>query len=118
MSAMTPRSDPDARTGTEGADVGNPYGAQHRRDRAAADAELVANGPRPCDVCDLPVYPDRLAHLNRDAEKFDLDHTNPVALGGGAAKRPRHCCCNRGKGGELGHLLAKLAEGPRTSREW
>ena len=97
----------------------NPYDAQHKRDRTAADAELVTNGPATCDVCELPVYPDRLAHLNRDGRKFDLDHTNPVALGGGPGKRPRHNCCNRGKGGELGHLLTRLAaETPRLSREW
>ena len=94
------------------------YGAQHQRDRADWDAELVATGPRPCPRCELPVYPDHLAHLNIDGRKFDLGHQVDVALGGDGPKIPEHATCNRAAGGRLTAIRRQLDEGPRLSREW
>lgn len=96
--------------------MGKPqYDHQHQRQRAQWDRLLIREGPIDCDVCDLPVYPDRLHHLNPDRRKFDLDHSTPVIEGGlHAPKRPRHACCNR----RAGQALAMVRRVEPASQEW
>jgi hypothetical protein len=96
----------------------NPYDAAHQRERADWNRELTATGPRPCPRCNQPVYPDQLAHLNRDGRPFDLGHQVDVVNGGQGPKLPEHNCCNRSAGGKLAALRRRLKEGPRLSREW
>ena len=94
------------------------YGPEHQRQRRNWNAELEANGPRPCPRCDLPVYPDSRADLNPDHRKFDLGHQTAVAYGGQGPKKPEHSTCNRRAGGQLGILIKQLARRPATTREW
>ena len=48
------------------------YRGDWRAKRAWWNAELTRLGSRPCRRCGQPVYPDHLAHLNRDGAPFDL----------------------------------------------
>jgi hypothetical protein len=60
-----------------------------------------------CPLCGLTMYED---------EALDLDHSTPVALGGGAQPGDRiaHASCNRSAGATLGNQL----RGNRASRDW
>lgn len=91
--------------------MGKPqYAGPHKRERREADANLTANGPRPCRRCGKPVHPDRLAHLNWDGQPFDLGHPDPGQHG----KEPEHQTCNRKAGGREGNRR-KLQP---ASEEW
>jgi hypothetical protein len=54
--------------------------------------------------------------LMTDPSRMDLDHTVPVALGGGAVPGDRIICshCNRSSGATLGNRM----RGNRSSRDW
>jgi hypothetical protein len=95
-----------------------PYGADHQRERAQLNDDMEANGPRTCDVCNQPVYPDSRANLNPDSRHFHLDHSTPVTWGGAGTKRARHATCNESQGGKLGALRRRFREGARLSRDW
>ena len=75
------------------------YRGDWRAKRAAWNAELVRLGSWPCRRCGQPVYPDHLAHLNRDGTPFDLGHPDPGQQG----EEPEHAkACNRPAGGRKG----------------
>lgn len=60
-----------------------------------------------CPLCGMTMYED---------QPLDLDHSVPVALGGGATPGDRiaHASCNRSAGATLGNQL----RGNRASRDW
>ena len=96
------------------------YDAAHQRERIEWNDDLEANGPRPCDVCQLPVHGDAYRHLNPDGRKFHLDHRTPLAAGGqpDGPKRPRHDHCNTSEGGKLGNVLKAMRVRPPTMKDW
>ena len=87
------------------------YGYQHQRERADWNDTLTRLGSWTCRRCGLPVYPDHLAHLNRDGAPFDLGHPEP----GQAGKEPEHAkACNRAAGGREGQRRLRMP----ASEEW
>lgn len=80
-------------------------GSDHQRLRALLPKPLGA----PCPYCEKPMWP---------ADKLDLDHVVPRALGGaGGGVRWAHASCNRSAGGRLGNALRRRASRVR-SRQW
>lgn len=61
-----------------------------------------------CPLCGLPMY---------EGQSLDLDHSVPVALGGGAepGDRMAHASCNRSAGATLGNRLRRVVI---RSRDW
>ena len=90
--------------------MGNPYDWAHQQERRHWDRRLVTGGPISCRRCGLPVYPDRLKHLNHDGMKFDLGHPDP----GQDSKAPEHGTCNRAAGGRSAQRQARQP----ASQEW
>ena len=86
------------------------YDWAHQVERKDWDQSMVANGPVLCRRCGLPVYPDRLCHLNRDQAKFDLGHPDA----GQDGKEPEHRCCNR----RAGQAAGKADQYQPASEEW
>ena len=63
---------------------------------------------------------ERMPHM---AERLEVDHVQPVALGGRDTDGLRVLCpsCNRSRGGKLGRQLQRVANTDtptRHSREW
>ena len=95
--------------------MGGVYDWAWQQRRAQWDAHLVANGPRPCRRCGLPVHCDRMRHLNPDRMRFDLGHQVDVQNGGSNDEaEPEHASCNR-SAGKLAQL-EKVRE--PASEEW
>jgi len=67
------------------------YGAEHKKARALAIANLIDGTP--CRYCGRPMY---------KRQSLDLDHIVPVALGNGSGPTVlTHSKCNRAAGGRL-----------------
>ena len=87
------------------------YRGDWRAKRAWWNAELTRLGSRPCRRCGQPVYPDHLAHLNRDGAPFDLGHPEVE----GEQPEPEHARkCNRSAGGRKAQQMARQP----ASEEW
>lgn len=90
------------------------YGAEHQTARRHA-LDNHTDGD-PCGFCGQPMY---------RAQRLDLDHTTPLALGGDGPRRLTHAKCNRAAGARIGNRrrvgrapLPPQPPKPRGSRDW